>query len=131
MIEPPTNAKLIKFSKHLFWYDNDGILCGKSLAGESSELKDIKEFMEYFITTLNGTKICILVDFSNVSTSNKEIREYVNNEFPKITKSLAMISKTPLGRMMANLFFNLKKQPYPTKMFEDELRAKGWLKKFL
>ena len=87
--------------------------------------------MEYFITTLNGTKICILVDFSNVSTSNKEIREYVNNEFPKITKSLAMISKTPLGRMMANLFFNLKKQPYPTKMFEDELRAKGWLKKFL
>jgi SpoIIAA-like len=131
VIEPPINAEVIKFKKHLFWYNADGVLFGKSIMGEASEVADIAEFIEYFITNLKGNKICILVDFSNVSKSNREIREYVNKEFPKMVKAVAMISKTPLGRMMANLFFSLKKQPYPTKMFEEEKEALEWLKQYL
>jgi hypothetical protein len=42
-----------------------------------------------------------------------------------------MISNSQLGKMLANMFFNMKKQPYPTKMFTDETEAKEWLKQYL
>ena len=73
----------------------------------------------------------MLLDFSNFAQNSKEIREYINVEFPKIAKAVAMISENPLGRMIANIFFSVKKQPYPTKMFDDELEAKEWLKQYL
>ena len=131
MIEPPKDAELIKFKKHIFWFDSNGILCAKSISNDLTNLKDVKEFTEYFIERLQGKKVSILHDFSNVSYSSKEIRDYVTNEFPKIAVAIAMVSKTPLGRMMANLFFNLKQNPYATKMFDNEDEAKEWLKKYL
>ena len=131
MIEPPKDAELIIFKKHIFWFDSNGILCAKSISNDLTNLKDVKEFTEYFIERLQGKKVSILHDFSNVSYSSKEIRDYVTNEFPKIAVAIAMVSKTPLGRMMANLFFNLKQNPYATKMFDNEDEAKEWLKKYL
>ena len=131
MIEPPKDAELIIFKKHIFWFDSNGILCAKSISNDLTNLKDVKEFTEYFIERLQGKKVSILHDFSNVSYSSKEIRDYVTNEFPKIAVAIAMVSKTPLGRMMANLFFNLKQNPYATKMFDNEEEAKEWLKKYL
>ena len=131
MIEPPKDAELIKFKKHIFWFDSNGILCAKSISNDVTEISDIKEFTDYFIERLNGKKVCILHDFSKVSQSTKEIRDYVTSQFPKFALAVAMVSKTPLGRMMANLFFNLKKHPYPTKMFDNEEDAKEWLKKYL
>ncbi len=131
MIAPPKDAELIIFKKHIFWFDSNGILCAKSISNDLTNLKDVKEFTEYFIERLQGKKVSILHDFSNVSYSSKEIRDYVTNEFPKIAVAIAMVSKTPLGRMMANLFFNLKQNPYATKMFDNEDEAKEWLKKYL
>ena len=66
-----------------------------------------------------------------MSQSPKEIRDYVNAQFPNIALAVALISKTPLGRMNANLFFKLKKNPYPTRMFDNEDEAKEWLKQYL
>ena len=131
MIEAPQNAEIINFKKHLFWFDENGIVCGKSKKGELTEMEDMMELRDYFINRLQGSKACILIDFSNVTQANKPTRDFVNNEFPKITKALAMIAKNPLGRMMANLFFNLKKPSYPTKMFDAEEDAKEWLKHYL
>ncbi len=131
MIEPPKDAELIKFKKHIFWFDSNEILYSKSISSDLTSIEDIREFTEYFIERLQGKKVCILLDFSNVSQSTKEIRDYVSSQFPKIALAVAMVSKTPLGRMMANLFFNLKQNPYATKMFDNEDEAKEWLKKYL
>ncbi len=131
MIEPPKDAELIKFKKHIFWFDSNEILYSKSISSDLTSIEDIREFTEYFIERLQGKKVCILLDFSNVSQSTKEIRDYVSSQFPKIALAVAMVSKTPLGRMMANLFFNLKKNPYATKMFNNADEAQEWLKKYL
>ena len=128
MIEPPKDVEIIKFQKHIFWFDSDGILCAKSISRNAAELKDVKEFTDYFIKRLDGKKVCVLHDFSNVSESTKEIRDYINKEFQKIALAVAMIAETPLGRMMANLNFNLKNHPYPAKMFDNAKEAKEWLK---
>ena len=46
MIEPPKDAEVFNWSKHQFWYDEDGIFCGKSLSGEPSDLKESVELNE-------------------------------------------------------------------------------------
>lgn len=130
MIEPPENIELLKFPNHLFWFDENGILCGKSISGKQVDLPVMKELSEKIIAHLEGKKVCMLIDFSNVSKADRETRDFVNREFPKIAKAVALLSQNPLGRMMANLFFNLKKQPYPTKMFDKEEEAKQWLLDF-
>jgi len=50
---------------------------------------------------------------------------------PRYIKAIAMVSDSALGKMLANLFFTLKKQPYPTKMFTNEQDAKEWLMQYL
>ncbi|UPT67368.1 MAG: STAS/SEC14 domain-containing protein [Sphingobacteriales bacterium JAD_PAG50586_3] len=79
----------------------------------------------------DGKKFCMLVDVTYSTPSNKQVREYVAVEFPKIVQALAMVSASPVGRMVANLFFALKPAPYPAKMFSSEEEAKQWLKKYL
>ncbi|MEI6487877.1 MAG: STAS/SEC14 domain-containing protein [Bacteroidota bacterium] len=130
MIEPPEGIELLKFPNHVFWFDENGIFCGKSISGKQVDLSEMKEISEKIIAHLHGKKVCMLIDFSNVSQANRETRDFVNSEFPKIAKAAALLSQNPLGRMMANLFFNLKKQPYPTKMFDKEEDAKRWLLDF-
>jgi len=73
----------------------------------------------------------MLVDVTHSMESTRETRDYVAEEFPKYVKALAMVSDSALGKMLANLFFTLKKQPYPAKMFNNEQDAKTWLKQYL
>lgn len=131
MIQPAKGIEVTKLNKHLVWHDEDGIVYIKSIAGEKSEIKDIQQLRDFLINLSQEKRSCILIDFSNVSQADRETRDYVNKEFPKIARAVALVSKNPLGRMMANLFFNLKKQPFPTKMFDKELDAKEWLKQYL
>ncbi len=131
MISPPENVEIIKFKKYIFWFDADGILCAKSLTRHPANLNEIKEVIDYFIERLHGKKVCILNDFSNISETNKEIRDYVNAEYPKIALAVAIISKSPLGKMMANLYFNLKHHSFPARIFTNEKEAKEWLEKYL
>ena len=130
-MEPSLNTILKEWETHILWYDKSGILCGKTYPGSSLTMHEIILTVYFLKEELKGKKACLLLDFSNFTSTTKEMREYINKEFSSIAKSVAMISNTPLGRMMANLFFSLKKQPYPTKMFENEEEAKEWLLKYL
>jgi hypothetical protein len=73
----------------------------------------------------------MLVDVTYTAESSKEIRDYAAHEFPNFVKAIAMVSGSVFGKMLANLFFTLKAQPYPTKMFTNEQDAKEWLKQYL
>jgi hypothetical protein len=59
------------------------------------------------------------------------MRDYVAEVLPDIAIAVAIISRSAVGKMVANLFFSIKKQPHPVKMFNDEREAKEWLKQYL
>ncbi|MGQ0829315.1 MAG: DUF7793 family protein [Bacteroidota bacterium] len=46
-------------------------------------------------------------------------------------KALALLTRSPLSRMIANIYLTLKKPAYPTKVFSDETEARKWLKQYL
>lgn len=132
MLKIPENAKIREWPTSTSWIDEGGILYSISKKGVAPPtLKDTKKSLEEFKEMVAGKKMCMLVDVTHSMESTRETRDYVAEEFPKYVKALAMVSDSALGKMLANLFFTLKKQPYPAKMFNNEQDAKTWLKQYL
>jgi hypothetical protein len=44
---------------------------------------------------------------------------------------MAIVTSSPLSRMMANLFFSFKPPQYPVKMFQNEKDATEWIRQYL
>lgn len=131
MLTIPKNAQIKDWGTSTTWFDEDGILCSISKKGPPHTLEDTKKRFDEFKKVIDNKKICMLVDVTNTNESTREIRNYAAEELPKIVKAIAMVSTSAVGKMLANLFFTLKTQPYPTKVFNNEKDAKKWLQKFL
>jgi hypothetical protein len=130
-MKPPKNRTVYETATSTYWFDENGILCSISKKAAPQTLQEAKKSVEDFKKQIKDRKVCILIDVTYTTESSREVRDYVAEEFPKFVKAIAMVSKSALGKMLANLFFNIKKQPYPTKMFNDETEAKNWLLKYI
>jgi hypothetical protein len=130
-MEIPTNTKVIEWPTSTIWFDENGILCSISKKAPPQTLEEARKTLEDFKKLIGNRKVCMLIDVTDTPESSKELRDYAAAEFPKFVKAMAMLSKSVLGKMLANLFFSVKAQPYPAKMFNTEAEAKEWLKQYL
>lgn len=130
-MEPPKNAKVYELKTSTMWLDEDGIVCSISKKIPPQTLEESKKGVVDFKKIVGDKKVCLLADVTHSTETTREVRDYAAIELPKLVKAVALISKSALGRMLANLFFSIKEQPYPVKMFENEQDAKKWLKQFL
>lgn len=128
---PPKNVDLIDFPTSTMWFDEHGILCSVAKKIPPQTVEEAKKSMELFRKITGGKKVCLLSDSTDSPPSNKEMRDYAAEVIPEIAKAVAIISRSAVGMMAANLFFSIKKQPYPVKMFNEESEAKEWLKQYL
>lgn len=128
---PPENIKVIEFPTSTMWFDENGILCSVAKKVPQQTVEEAKKAMEEFKKLIGGKKICLLSDSTNSTPANKEIRDYAAKVIPEIALAVAILSMSAVGKMAANLFFSIKKQPYPVKIFTDETEAKEWLKQYL
>ena len=130
-MEVPKDRKVHDTQTSTYWFDDDGIMCSISKKADPLSLEETKKLLENFRATLKQEKICMFIDVTHSRETTRDVRNYVAEEFPKFVKAIAMISDSALGRMLANLFFSLKSQPYPAKMFSNEQEAKEWLVQYL
>jgi hypothetical protein len=131
MISIPQNAETTDWTTSVTWFDGNGILHCIYKKGMTRSMNETRDTIEAFKKQLNGKKVCMLADVTNSAESSREIREYAASELPKFIKAIALISDSPLGKMLANLFLTLKSQPYPTRVFNNEKEAIDWLKHYL
>jgi hypothetical protein len=135
----PDHAKVIEMSTSLIWLDDDGVLYSvpkpgvtppDSLSREET-LEEMRKFKEATGLT-NGKKACMILETnSNSKPPKKEDRDFIAEQLNDITKAMAVISSSPLSRMIANLFFGLKPPAYPVKFFSNEKDAKEWIQQYL
>ena len=128
----PKDRQVYDRPTSVIWFDDDGILCSLSKQAPPQTLEDTKRNVDWLKKFLEGKKVCMLTEnnYTNAPPS-KEIRQLAADEIPKITKALAFIAHSPLSKMITNLFFTLYPPTYPVKMFDDEKKAKEWLKQYL
>ena len=129
---PPLHVETHENLTSVWWIEDDGILCSisKKEAPELTRQQSITQ-LEDFKQLTGHRKTCMLLDISNSRPIRREDREFVSQELEKIVQALAFISKSALGKMVANLFLNLKPPPYPVRMFTDEHEARQWLRQYL
>ena len=131
MLQPPKNAKVYDYPTSTMWFDENGILCSISKKSPPQTMEEAKESIKKFVALTGGKKVCMLSDNTHSSPPSKEMRDFAAEIIPTLAKAIAIISNSPVGKMAANLFFSISKQPYPVKMFNDEMEAKKWLKQYL
>lgn len=131
MLNIPDNVNIKEWGNSTTWFNEDGILYSVSRKGPPPSLDESRAQIEEFKKMIGNKKICMLADVTNTTESSREVRDYAAEELPKFIKAIAMVSGSAVGKMLANLFFTIKTQPYPTKMFSNEKDAKKWLEQFL
>lgn len=127
----PKDAEIIESPIFTMWLDDDGILCFLSKIHPSQTLEDSKKLFVEIKKVSQGQKRVMLMDLTNFQMPSKESRDYGAIELPNMVIAIAFLSNSPLGAWVANVFFSIKQQPYPTKMFTDEQKAREWLKQYL
>lgn len=131
MIQIPEHAEVYEFSNSTIWFDESGILWSVSKIAPPQTVDQVRKELNQLKDIIGGRKVCMLIDVTNTAETTREVRDFAAEELPKITVAIAMVSKSPLGKMFANLFFSIKSQPYPVKMFSNSADAKKWLTQFL
>lgn len=129
---PPEGADIEITSNAVNWFDEDGIFCSMSFKGAGVQSMEtmIKE-VENLKIRLKGEKVCMLSVVDGQQKSNKEVRDYAAEVLPELIEALALVTESILAKMTASIFFSIKKQDYPVKMFTDVEEAKKWLKQYL
>lgn len=130
---PPPNVKLHDFATSTVWLDEDGIVFSSpKLNAPAATKEESMVYIEKFRELVNNEKACIVVQTNGSDKlPSKEDREWVASELESITKAMAVVYVSPLGRMMANLFFGLKPSKYPVKFFSNQYAAHDWIKQFV
>ena len=131
MIELPENIQVIDWPASTLWFDKSGILYSVSKKAASRTLEETIKSVEEFKKLIGPKKVCMLVDITNASPTSRELREYTAKVLPEFVKAMAMVSSSVAGRMLGNLYFSIRVQPFPTKVFNSEKEAKDWLQQYL
>lgn len=127
----PENAQIFETDLSIMWFDEAGILCSVYKKNAKLTKAALENSFRLIKMHSKGNKICWLGEVSNISTPDKETRDFAALETPGFVKALALISYTPFSNFIANIYLNLKKSPYPRRLFFDEKEAKEWLKQYL
>lgn len=133
-MEPPKNIQTIDFATSIMWFDEDGILYSvpKPGAVHAKTREESQKQMDEFRKVAGGKKRCMILQTDHSAPPpKKEDRDWAAKELNSVTKAMAIISTSPLSRMIANLFFGLKPPSYPFKFFSNEIEAKQWIKQYL
>jgi len=78
----------------------------------------------------NGTSYPVLIDMSGIRSVTKEARDFMGKEGAQLITAGALIVRSPIARIIGNLFLLLNAPKVPTKLFTDEEDARKWLEQF-
>jgi hypothetical protein len=130
----PKNVTTHEMSTSIIWFDELGILYSIPKPGAPPDLnqEEIMREIQRFHEITGNKKVCMIAESnSSARPPNKEERDFIAKQMSELTKAMAIITNSPVTRMVVNLFFALKPPDYPAKMFTNEKDAKEWIKQYL
>lgn len=125
-MQPPDNATVTETPLTRFWKDDRGFICSVPKKATRT-LENTKADYEYIKRILGNKKIFLVSDISESQPTDKEVRDFIAAEIPNRFYAIAFISNSALSRLIANIFFRLKPQKIPMKLFSDENKAVEWI----
>ena len=118
----------LETSSGFTWLDNDGIIIAVASSHQLHTLEHAKENTMANAVLAGGVRRPFLIDMNKVKSMSKQAREYYAGPEPKknIT-AVGIVTKSSVGKVVANFFLLLTQPLIPTRMFTDFKDAKEWL----
>ena len=127
----PENAKVVEKPTAFYWFDGNKWVYFIGKKSHPIEVAEAQEFLQDWQEMAGNKPFCLIADVTNVTPAPKVIREYAAIIFPEQIVAIAILSASPMGRMVGHLFLQFKPMPYPAKVFGNEIDAKKWLSQYL
>ena len=110
----------------------DAILQVDTFPSSEFKLSDAVECIKAQAVLANGIRRPLLVNLGKIKSIDRESRAYLGGvEAEKNVNSTALITSSPVGRIIGNFMMGLNKTLYPTRLFTEEQEALEWLRGFL
>ena len=93
------------------------------------EISDVKEIFNAIKKLNPDKKALLLADISFIKNVKREVRQYASYGGADILKATAIITKTPLSKVVGNFFIGLNRMTTPVQLFSTEKDAINWLNK--
>ena len=120
-------------TQKLYWDSDNEIVWGILFADQRTEqhAKENIDAQERIRDSLKKKKTRVLIDMTAVSEISKEARDYFANErTASIQRATALLTNSPVSRVIGNFFMGLNKPKSPTMLFTDPQKAIRWLHTF-
>ncbi len=89
--------------------------------------EEMRVAMEQLKSIAGSNKIYIISNIDYSLPASKEARDIAAVALPPLVGAMALVCSRPLARMGAKIFFGLKPQPYPNKVFDNPFDAEAWI----
>ena len=120
-------------TQKLYWDSENEIVWGEVCADLKTEehARENVDAQERIRDSLNKAKTRVLIDMTRVTEISKEARDYFANErTASIQRATALLTDSPVSRVIGNFFMGLNKPISPTRLFTDPHKASQWLHTF-
>ena len=90
-------------------------------------IKHMHQVHKSFQKLSNGIKHPALIDMTNVQTMDYAARKYIAEETGDVINAVALITNSPINRVIGNFFIGINKPTYPARIFTNQQDAIHWL----
>ncbi len=90
-------------------------------------IKHMHQVHKSFQKLSHGTKHPALIDMTNVQTIDYAARKYIAEETGDVINAVALITRSPISRVIGNFFIGINKPTYPARLFTNQHDAIHWL----
>ncbi len=110
-----------------FWIEN-GILYSEYIKSSIGDYEVIKSVIDLRHEISNNEKQYWCYDIKDLTTMNKEARDYANIHGQDFLHGCAVIVNSHITKFIFNAFLMIKKPKIPFKAFNNKTNAVEWLK---
>jgi len=114
------------------WLRTDGIIQISVRPQAETNLDDAIENINIVSKFSKDKKHSLFLDIRQAKFITRDARNYFSGEeSQKYISALAILIRSPVSRVMGNLFIGINKPPYPVKLFTSEDSTIQWLKRYI
>jgi hypothetical protein len=110
-----------------YWVE-DGVLFFIYKPGTNMNLEAARQVVKDRLEVQNGKSYPVFCDMRGVRDSDKPARDYLAKEGSSLVRAVAVLTDSPVTKIMLNFYLTISKPLIPTKMFTDRSQALQYLK---
>jgi hypothetical protein len=109
--------------------EDEGVLVVRIRDGARQDLSDAEQNLGAALIERGGKRRPLLIDIRDALPLDAEVRHYYSGQvlISGFTALALLVDASPLGRMMANVYFRVARPGIPTRLFTDGDDARSWL----